>query len=140
MTNAAPNVEVLPTDWVESKFNEVFRNDLIHSSTIQQINKVARVPPGGPRTDSNIPRSLVRIDSPTITYMQGSLHTCVTDSVANVFMYLGKTKQGSTMHSFGLDRCSAGNTAALNMLGAAREKIVSLEPNWRVHVFRETKI
>jgi hypothetical protein len=59
--------------------------------------------------------------------------------VANAFVYLGKTRQGDTMHKFGLEKSTGGNTAALNMLGAAREKILSLEPEWRVHAFKETK-
>jgi hypothetical protein len=54
-------------------------------------------------------------------------------------MYLGKTRQGYIIHKFGLERSTGGNTAALNMLGAARDKIVLLEPDWRVHALKETK-
>lgn len=136
VTATPANVENLPNDWVEENFDEEFRQKMIVAS---KHKKFLKIPPGAPRTSTDIPINLWDRDAPTITFQQGNAWTCVTDSMANAFTYLGNSTYASVIHEFGVEKSNNGTTMAIDMLGEARKKISSFGPRWHPKIIDRNK-
>lgn len=94
-----PVTETLSDEWVAENFAADFVADLKMKGNID--TRFVCIPPGAPRTSSDLPLSLIRENAPNIVFTQGNLRSCVTDSLASALWYKGRAGLAQRIHDLG---------------------------------------
>jgi hypothetical protein len=133
VTPTKPSVEELSQEWMDSNFDDAFKDSLIARG--QEARRFIKLPPGAPRTSSKIPDDLMRDDAPIVYFKQEATWTCVTDSLASLLFYMGEEDLANNIHLMGQSlngtQTVAGKIEVLktvDVLGKARETMRKFGP------------